>query len=121
MYTQSPPKNPTVAAILSFLINGLGQIYNGEIGKGILIFVIQIVNALLTMVIIGLITLPIVWIWSVYDAYKVAQRINEEATRQIIANTKQCPQCAERIQAAAKVCRYCGYQFVPGEAAPPVN
>ncbi len=113
MTTQQPPKNPALAAILSFLINGLGQVYNGQIGKGILIFVIQIVNALLTTVIIGFVTLPIVWIWSIYDAYKVAQKLNEEAAQQAMTNTKPCPQCAERVQIGAKVCWHCGYQFMP--------
>jgi len=28
-------KNPAVAAIWSFFFPGLGQLYNGEIGKGI--------------------------------------------------------------------------------------
>ena len=26
-------------------------------------------------------------------------------------DTKTCPQCAERIKAAAKVCRFCGHSF----------
>lgn len=32
----NPPKNPGVAAVLSFFWTGLGQIYNGRIGKGLL-------------------------------------------------------------------------------------
>jgi TM2 domain-containing membrane protein YozV len=113
MQTVTQPKNPTLAAILSFLINGLGQIYNGEIGKGILILVIQVINLFLTTIFIGFITGPIVFIWSVYDAYKVAERLNQQAMQQNLAGTKPCPQCAERVLRDAKVCRHCGYQFAP--------
>src|SRR5262245_19041799 len=32
-------KNPTLAAVLGRLIPGLGQLYNGEIGKGVFMFI----------------------------------------------------------------------------------
>ena len=41
--------NPGVAAVLSFLFNGLGQIYNGQIAKGLSLM------ALSTVLMIGLV------------------------------------------------------------------
>ncbi len=32
------------------------------------------------------------------------------------AGTKTCPRCAERVKAAAKVCRYCGHEFADEQA-----
>lgn len=72
----SQEKNPGIAAVLSALWVGLGQIYNGEIGKGILLMIVYFVSALLIFVIIGFITTPILWIYGVYDAYNSAQKIN---------------------------------------------
>lgn len=56
-------KNPAVALLLSFIFPGGGQFYNGHAGKGILV--------LLTFWIVG-----IPYIWSLFDAYFSAQRIN---------------------------------------------
>ena len=55
--------SPALAAILSFVIAGLGQIYNGQIGKGLLIFFTC--------------WLIIPWIIGIFDAYKTAKAINE--------------------------------------------
>ena len=34
-----PPENGPTAALLSYLVPGLGQIYQGRVGKGVLFFV----------------------------------------------------------------------------------
>ena len=39
--------NPGVAAVCSFFFTGLGQIYNGELFKGIILMVIQVVGRVL--------------------------------------------------------------------------
>ena len=69
-------KNPGLAAALSFFYTGLGHIYNGQIGKGILLFLLRIVSDISMIFLIGFITTPIIWIYGMYDAYKTAERIN---------------------------------------------
>jgi len=71
-------KNPTTATILSFFISGLGQIYNGQIGKGILFIVLYAISIALIFVIVGFITTPILWIWGMVDANKSAKKVNEQ-------------------------------------------
>jgi len=56
-------KNPALALFLSFIFPGAGQFYNGHAGKGLLV--------LFTFWILG-----ITYIWSLFDAYLSAQRIN---------------------------------------------
>jgi TM2 domain-containing membrane protein YozV len=73
-----PIKNAGLAAVLSALWCGLGQIYNGQIGKGIAFMIIQFINALLMFIFIGFITYPIMWIWGMVDAYRQAEEINRE-------------------------------------------
>lgn len=87
MNYQSPPppptfyKNPGLAAVLSFFYMGLGQIYNGQIAKGIIFIVAYSISWLLMLVIIGFITTPVLWIYGMYDAYKAAERINYDIAR----------------------------------------
>lgn len=69
-------KNAGLAAVLSFFIIGLGQVYNGEIGKGVLLFIGAVISGILMAVFIGFITWFIIWFYAIYDAYNTAQRIN---------------------------------------------
>jgi TM2 domain-containing membrane protein YozV len=70
-------KNPGVAAVLSFFWAGLGQIYNGQLAKGLLFMVAYAFCVLLIFVLIGIILVPILWIIGMIDAYTTAQRYNE--------------------------------------------
>ena len=73
-------KNPGVAAVLSFFIPGLGQLYNGQIGKFLLFLVLGGINIALTFILIGYVTAPITWLWAVIDAYKAAEAYNKGLT-----------------------------------------
>ncbi len=91
-------RNPGMAAVLSFVFNGLGQLYNGQIVKGLAIVFISVLNILIFMAgsiligfwilnkvvfrgqlawglalfCIGLVFICILGIYSILDAYSVA-------------------------------------------------
>jgi len=69
-------KSPGLAAVLSFFFCGLGQIYNGQILKGLIFLVAYFISWWMMYIVIGFITTPILWIWGIVDAYRVAQKIN---------------------------------------------
>lgn len=68
----APAQNVSVLAnqkyglptFLSFFIPGLGQVVKGEIGKGILIFIVFVIGCF-CFVIPGI----IIWVWQLIDAY----------------------------------------------------
>ena len=53
-----------VAAVLSFFCPGAGQVYNGDIGRGLLFFFGFVLS------IVTIIGPPFVWIWSIVDAHE---------------------------------------------------
>lgn len=59
---EKPERSPELAALLSFVVAGTGQMYNGQIGKGLAI--------LLTC------WLVVPWVWGIFDAYSTAHKIN---------------------------------------------
>jgi len=78
-------KSEGLAAVLSFVWAGLGQIYAGRVMRGFGIMVLGIVLwfvAIFLMffvvtAIIAVIMIIAFWIWNVMDAYKSAQRYND--------------------------------------------
>lgn len=68
-------KSPGLAAFLSFVFVGLGQLYNGQIGKGILVMFVYFVGWGATVDEPGVLILVVIfWAWMIVDAYSVAKR-----------------------------------------------
>lgn len=80
---QPAEKSEVIAAILSFLLPGAGQIYNGDVGKGAILIGVVIVNIFLIIITFGLwaiIAIPvnlILMVYAVYDAYTTTRKNNE--------------------------------------------
>ena len=72
-------KSAGVAVILSFFLPGLGQIYNGQIGKGIGMIILSVIFWLLSSIVIGIPFYIILWIYGMYNAYSTANKINAGA------------------------------------------
>ncbi len=62
-------KSPGLALVMSLIIVGLGQFYNGDVKKGLLMLVGAIIG--------GVISVSLLWwimaLWSAVDAYRVAK------------------------------------------------
>ena len=69
-------KNAGLAALASLIIPGAGQVYNGQIAKGLIIMVLNVISFLSIAVLIGFITTPVIYIYAIYDAYQTAEKIN---------------------------------------------
>ncbi len=80
-------KSPILAAVLSFLIPGLGQIYSGERRKGMGFFLIGAMFVMLEIflirnndrgmelgpVLVAGISIILFWIFNIYDAHTTAK------------------------------------------------
>lgn len=91
-------KEPVLAMLLSFIgqfffgLIGIGQVYNGQVKKGIaltliywvtgpamiLLYTLSIFTIVGALVCLPLLLIPLaVWVYAVYDAYVVADKINK--------------------------------------------
>jgi TM2 domain-containing membrane protein YozV len=73
---QSCRKEPLLALIFSFLLPGLGQVYNGDTNNGIILIVGAVASWLMTSVCIGFFIFLGIWVYAMYDAYTRAEKIN---------------------------------------------
>jgi TM2 domain-containing membrane protein YozV/DNA-directed RNA polymerase subunit RPC12/RpoP len=72
-------KSPGVAIFLSFLWTGAGQLYNGEIAKGMILVIITLILFCLCFIpgvaLVIIIPILIYWIWGMVDANRSAKRL----------------------------------------------
>jgi len=66
-------KDPTIAGILSFLVCGLGQVYSGNVVRG-LAFFFGFILGYICFIIPGI----IIWVCNIFDAVNQAKKVNEE-------------------------------------------
>lgn len=66
--------NPGVAAVLSFVVPGLGQIYKGWVGRGLLCLFLTLIGYF-SLIIPGL----ILHVWAVVNAYRDDSRAEHDA------------------------------------------
>jgi TM2 domain-containing membrane protein YozV len=74
-YTQEK-KSTGIAAVASLVIPGAGQIYCGKIGRGIMFIILTVLLGITVIFLIGILLLPIFWVYNIYDAYNLAKKIN---------------------------------------------
>ena len=78
----SGTKNSGLAAVLSLTIPGLGQMYAGQIGRGLLLLFIGIPLTVIIALFFFWLILPLFlplafWIWNIFDAYNICNEYNK--------------------------------------------
>ena len=66
-------KNPILAVICSFFIPGLGQVYDGHTARGIAFFFGTLIGFFLLVI-----PAIIIWLYGMYDAYTLADKMNKK-------------------------------------------
>jgi TM2 domain-containing membrane protein YozV len=72
------PKSPGVALLISFFLPGVGSMYAGSAGLGVIILILWLISLVTVFVVIGWFLAPACWIWGMIAAHMNAQRWNRE-------------------------------------------
>ena len=107
MSTTNPTWNPGVAAVLSLLIPGAGQIYKGQIFNG-LFWLVFVVIGYFAFVVPGV----ILHIFCIIGAASGKKAVIDPDKPTPQTHVK-CPECAELVRKEAMKCKHCGCVLVP--------
>lgn len=72
------PKSPGLALLISFFLPGVGSMYAGSVGLGVIILILWLISVVTVIIVIGWILAPACWIWGMIAACMNAQRWNRE-------------------------------------------
>jgi|GEM_PF-4062958 len=75
-------KSPGLAAVLSLIVPGAGQVYAGHVARGVAFFVAAVISWVLIFFLIGFILLPVVAIGGAVDAHQLVQKANQRIVAQ---------------------------------------
>ena len=78
IYYGMKKKNVGITALLSLLLPGIGHLYIGKITRGLIIVGIYIISVFLSILIIGIITTPLIILYSIYDSCRLAKDYNNK-------------------------------------------
>lgn len=77
------PRVEWVAVVLSLFITGLGTMYAGDVKRGAILLVLQIVFSVATLILPFLFFIPVIlWIAGMVDGYMSVQRYNAGSLRE---------------------------------------
>lgn len=65
--------DPALAGVFSFIITGAGQLYNGEIAKGLGLFIAAVICI---FIFFPIALIP--WVFSIFDAVNTAKLLNQQ-------------------------------------------
>ena len=71
------------ALLLSFIINGAGQIYNGEVGKGVGMIIAYLLCVAASGLVFPTVILIGLWIWGMVEANTVAKEFNDALRKRL--------------------------------------
>jgi hypothetical protein len=99
--------NPGVAALLSFVIPGAGQIYKGAIFSGLL-WLVFVAAGYFAMILPG-VFLHIVCIYKAFSGNPYSVDPNAPTPETHV----KCPDCRELVFKDATKCKHCGCKLIP--------
>lgn len=80
-------KKPWLAGLLSFILAGIGQFYIGKAAAGFVFLILYIVGITMlggvfddSLILVGFVLFPIIWIVSIIHAVVAAKKINNHVT-----------------------------------------